>query len=290
MNMLAAFLNITRRARLLRRAAPTRIAPGASALFVTLLGCFFSSSSISAQTLRIAAAADLQYALTDLSARYEKQTGVKLAITYGSSGNFFAQIQNGAPFDLFLSADTDYPQKLIDAGLAVPDSLQQYAVGHLILWLPKDSPLNFSNGALNTLLDPRVQRIAIANPQHAPYGRVAVTVLRHAGLYDQIKSKLVFGENISQAAQFVQSGSAQAGLIALSLAFSPAMKGGTYMGVASVNLDRQLTQAAVVLASSGNKQAAASFLTFLKSSTSQKILRNYGFSSPDEFPYDGAKP
>lgn len=265
----------------------TLMKEGRRALFLL---SFFLSSTIGAQTLRVAAASNLQFVLPDLAAQYEKQSGVKLAITYGSSGNFVAQIQNGAPFDLFLSADMQYPQKLIDAKLAAPDSLQQYAVGHLILWLPKDSPLNFSNGALNTLLDPRVQRIAIANPEYAPYGRVAVTVLRHAGLYDQIKSKLVFGENISQAAQFVQSGSAQAGLIALSLAFSPAMKGGTYRGVASVNLDRQLTQAAVVLESAGNKQAAGSFLAFLKTSTARKILRHYGFSSPDEFPYGGTTP
>jgi molybdate transport system substrate-binding protein len=290
MNMVRAFLNIGCRAGLLRRAARTRIAPGARAVFVILFGCFFFSSSVSAQTLRIAAAADLQYALSDLAAQYEKQTGAKLAITYGSSGNFFAQIENGAPFDLFLSADTGYPKKLVDAGLAVRDSLQPYAVGHLVLWYPKDSPLNPLDGDLKTLLDPRVQRIAIANPEHAPYGRVAIAALRGAGLYDQLKSKLVFGENASQAAQFVQSGSAQAGLIALSFALSPAMAGGKWVGVVAPDLDAFLVQAAVVLKSSPNQQTAVAFLAFLKTMDAQKILKQYGFAPPDQLPTGARKP
>ena len=260
---------------------------GRRALFLIL---FFLPFSASAQTLRVAAASDLQFVLPDLAAQYEKQSGTKLAVTYGSSGNFFAQIQNGAPFDLFLSADTDYPKKLIDAGLAVPDSLQPYAIGHLVLWYPKDSPLGFSGGVLKTLLDPRVQKIAIANPEHAPYGRVALAVLRGAGLYDQVKSKLIFGENVSQAAQFVQSGNAQAGLIAFSLALSPAMAGGQCVGVATPHQDEQLMQAAVVLESSRNKLVAASFLSFLKTPAARKILTHYGFSSPNEFPYGATKP
>jgi molybdate transport system substrate-binding protein len=235
-------------------------------------------SSAHAQTLRVAAAADLQYVLTDLSAQYEKQTGVKLAITYGSSGNFFAQIQNGAPFDLFLSADINYPKKLIAAGLAVSDSLQIYAAGRLVLWLPPDSPLD-PGGGLKILLDPRIQKIAIANPEHAPYGRAAVAALQNAGLYGQLKPKLVFGENISQAAQFVQSGSAQAGLIALSLALSPAMNNGKRWDIPPDSYP-PFEQAAVLLKSSSNKQPAASFLGFLKSSQARDILERYGFRVP----------
>lgn len=260
---------------------------GRRALF---LFSFFLSSALGAQTLRIAAASDLQFVLPDLAVQYEKQTGAKIAITYGSSGNFFAQIQNGAPFDLFLSADMEYPRKLIDAGLAVRDSLRPYAVGHLVLWYPKDSAINFSDGALKALLDPRVQKIAIANPEHAPYGRVAIAVLRSSKLYDQVKAKLVFGENVAQAAEFVQSGNAQAGLIASSLALSPAMAGGQYVGVATPHQDEELTQAAVVLESSGNKLAAASFLSFLKTPAARKVLTRYGFSSKDEFPYGATKP
>ena len=233
---------------------------------------------MSAQTIRIAAASDLQFVLPDLAANYEKQTGVKLAITYGSSGNFFAQIQNGAPFDLFLSADVGYPHKLVVAQLADISSLQIYAVGHLVLWLPPDSPLDPSSG-LKILLDPRIQKIAIANPEHAPYGRAAIAVLRDAGLYDHLKPKLVFGENISQAAQFVQTGSAQAGLLAYSLTLSPAMKSGKFW---SIPTDKYppVEQAAVLLTASSNKEAAISFLAFLKTLAARATLERYGFFLP----------
>ncbi len=244
----------------------------ANALLLFFFVCL--SSPAHAQTLRIAAAADLQYVLSDLAAQYEKQTGAKLAITYGSSGSFFAQIQNGAPFDLFLSADLDYPKKLTEAGFAESDSLQIYAAGRLALWLPPDSPLDPVSG-LKTLLDPRIQKIAIANPEHAPYGRAAVAALQNSGLYDQLKPKLVFGENISQAAQFVQSGSAQAGLIAVSLALSPAMKNGKRWDIPP---DRypSMEQAVVMLKSSSNKQAALSFLAFLKTPQSRATFEHYG--------------
>ena len=274
----------------LPRRAPFSVWRVLTASVPLLFFLLFFSSSTHAQTLRIAAAADLQYALTDLAAQYEKQTGVKLAVTYGSSGNFFAQIQNGAPFDLFLSADTDYPTKLVDAGLAVPDSLQTYAGGRLVLWYPKDSPINPVDGLLTTLLDPRVEKIAIANPEHAPYGRAAVAAMRNYGVYDQLKPKLVFGENISQAAQFVQSGSAQAGLIALSLVLSPAMKGGRWVEIAMPDRPKWLSQAAVILKSSSNKPAAASFLSFLKTAEAQNILKAYGFFAPRSVSPGNANP
>jgi molybdate transport system substrate-binding protein len=275
MQMPAQFINITCKARHLF--IPTK--EGRRAFFFTLLFLLpFFSSSTPAQTLRIAAASDLQFALPDLAAQYEKQTDAKLAITYGSSGNFFAQIQNGAPFDLFLSADVSYPNKLVLAHLADVSSLEIYAVGHLVLWLPPDSALDPSAG-LKILLDPRIQKIAIANPDHAPYGRAAVAALHDAGLYDQLRPKLVFGENILQAAQFVQSGSAQAGLLAHSLTFSPAMKSGKFWAIPA---DKYPTveQAAVLLTASSNKQAALSFLAFLKTPTARATLEWYGFSLP----------
>jgi len=263
--------------RRLRRAPfSASSALAANAFFFLFVQLFPSSAQ--AQTLRIAAASDLQFVLPDLAAQYEKQTGIKLAITYGSSGNFFAQIQNGAPFDLFFSADLDYPKNLIQAGFADSDSLQIYAAGRLVLWLPPDSPLDPAVG-LKALLDPRIQKIAVANPEHAPYGRAAVAALQGAGLYDQLKPKLVFGENISQAAQFVQSGSAQAGLIALSLALSPAMKNGKRWDIPA---DRYppIEQAVVVLKSSPNVQPAFSFLTFLKSPQARATFERYGFEVP----------
>ena len=241
---------------------------------------FFLFFSVSAhpQTLRVAAASDLQFVLPELAAQYERQSGVKLAVTYGSSGNFFSQIQNGAPFDLFFSADGMYPNRLAAAHLAEADSLHVYAMGRVVLWLPADSPLDPSAG-LSVLLDPRVQRIAIANPEHAPYGRAAVSALERAGLYNRLKSKLVLGENISQAAQFVQSGSAQAGLIALSLALSPAMASGKRWDLPAEQ-QPELEQAVVLIASSPNKKAAADFLAFLQTSQARAAFERYGFLLP----------
>lgn len=250
---------------------------------------FFFSPAVGAQTIRIAAAADLQYVLTDLSTQYEKQTGAKLAITYGSSGSFFAQIQNGAPFDLFLSADLDYPRKLVDAGYADADSLVTYAQGYLVIWLPPDSPLDLKATGFRTLLDPRIEKIAIANPEHAPYGRAAIVAIQDVGLYGQLKSKLVFGENVSQAAQFVQSGSAQAGLIARSLALSPAMKSGKQLELSGRRFP-PIGQAAVVLKSSPSKQAAGAFLAFLKTSEARAVFEHYGYSAPSPADTAGQKP
>jgi molybdate transport system substrate-binding protein len=247
-----------------------------------LLFLFFFSSHVGAQTLRIAAASDLQFALPELAAQYEKQAGVKLAVTYGSSGNLFAQIQNGAPFDLFLSADVNYPHRLVVAQVADVSSLQVYAVGHLVLWLPPDSPLDPSMG-LKILLDPRIRKIAIANPDHAPYGRAASAALHSADVYDQIKPKLVFGENIAQAAQFVQTGSAQAGLLAYSVTFASAMRSGKYW-VIPTDKYPPVEQAAVLLAASSNKESAISFLAFLKTPSARALLERYGFFLPPAAP------
>jgi len=256
-----------------------------------LLGLLFflGAGNAHAQSLRIAAASDLQFALADLAAQYEKQSGAKLAITYGSSGNFFAQIQNGAPFDLFFSADIAYPQKLIDAGFAEPDSFVIYAYGHLVIWLPPDSPIDLTPTGFRTLLDPRIQKIAIANPEHAPYGRAAVAALQKAGLYEQLKSKLVYGENISQAAQFVLSGSAQAGILALSLATAPAMKSGKYWEIPR-DLYPPLEQAVVLLKSSPNKPAARAFLAFLQTESARAALARYGFTLPAASELRGVRP
>jgi len=157
---------------------------------------------------------------------YEKQTGNKVNVTYGSSGNFFSQLQNGAPFDLFFSADIDYAWKLETAGFAEPGTFYRYAVGRIVILTPADSKVDVTKLGWKALLDGSVQKIAIANPEHAPYGRAAVAAMQKAGIYDQVKAKLVYGDNISQAAQFVQSGNAQVGIVALSLAMSLAMQDG----------------------------------------------------------------
>jgi molybdate transport system substrate-binding protein len=245
---------------------------------LVVLGCLLVlASPASAQALRVAAASDLQFAMNDLAAQFEAKTGTKLAVSYGSSGNFRTQIQNGAPFDLFFSADAQYPQQLISAGMADGRSLCIYGQGRLVLWAPAGENLHLLDRGLAALKDSQVEKIAIANPEHAPYGRAAVEALQKAGIYDQVKSKLVYGENISQAAQFAQSGSAQVGILAWSLTFAESMKAGERWEVPA-ELYAPLQQAAVMVTSSTNKAAAAAFLAFVKSQEGQRILAGYGLA------------
>ena len=235
--------------------------------------------STEAQTLRVAAAADLQFAMDDLSGRYEKRTGTKVAVSYGSSGNFRTQIENGAPFDLFFSADVAYPKQLVSSGLADADSLYVYAYGRLVLWARAGENLRLAERGFSALTDPQVRKIAIANPEHAPYGRAAVAALQKAGLYDEVKSKLVYGENISQAAQFAETGSAQVGILALSLTFAPGTKGGERWEIPA-DLYPALEQGAVVIHASSNKAGARAFLEFVKSAEAREVLLKYGFTVP----------
>ena len=246
---------------------------------VVLLALLFTGAYARAQAVKIAAAADLKFAMTELASQFEKQSGAKLDVTYGSSGNFLTQIQNGAPFDLFFSADSEYPKKLEAAGLTEPGALREYAVGHIVIWTPRDSEINPAKDGWQSLLDQRVKKIAIANPEHAPYGRAAVTAMREAGIYEQVKDKLVYGENISQAAEFVQSGNAQVGIVALSLAISPAMKNGNKWQIPADSYP-PIKQTAVVLRASKNKDAARRFLDFVSGPQGREILQRSGFTVP----------
>ncbi|MBV9573182.1 MAG: molybdate ABC transporter substrate-binding protein [Acidobacteriales bacterium] len=229
----------------------------------------------------MAAAADLQFAFQDVSSRFEKETGKKVKLIFGSSGNFYAQIQNGAPFDLFFSADKLYPQKLEASGFAEPGTLQFYATGKIVLWVRADSKLDLSRG-MQVLLDPTITKIAIANPEHAPYGRAAVEAMRRENIYDRISGKFLLGENIAQTALFVTTGNADIGVVALSLALAPAMKDkGRYVEVPAKDYPA-IEQAAIILKSSKQKATARSFLAFVKSPQIQGVLRGYGFAVPGE--------
>jgi molybdate transport system substrate-binding protein len=248
----------------------------------TFLAAVMFSAAIAAQAqeLRVAAAADLKFALSDLAGQYEKRTGAKVNVTYGSSGNFFAQLQNGAPFDLFFSADIEYPRKLQAAGLAEPGTLYKYALGRIVIWTQADANLDAATQGWNLLLDAGVQKIAIANPDHAPYGRAAVAALQKAGIYEQVKSKLVYGENISQAAQFVQSGNAQAGIVALSLAVSPGMRDGKRWEIPA-DMHPAIEQGAIILRTAKSKAQARAFLQFVKSADGRTTLEKFGFTVPE---------
>jgi molybdate transport system substrate-binding protein len=243
------------------QAAPVSAAPGA--------------------TVRVAAAADLQFAMQEVVAQFQKTSKAQITVSYGSSGNFYAQLQNGAPFDVFFSADMEYASKLDAAGLAEPGTLTKYALGKLVLWTSADAAVDITKDGWKALLDSRITKIAVANPEHAPYGRAAVAALHSAGIYDQVKSKLVYGENISQAAQFVQSGNAQAGLVALSLALAPAMKDGKRWEVPP-DAYPAIEQGAIVMKSATDKAAARAFLDFVMSPAGRDTLRKYGFSFQTE--------
>lgn len=250
-------------------------------LFIISLFLLPAAMRAQAKEIRIAAAADLKFAMGELAEQFEKQTGTTANVTYGSSGNFFSQIQNGAPFDLFFSADIEYPRKLAAAGLADSGTLYEYAAGQIVIWAPPNTRLDLAKQGWSALLDPIVEKIAIANPDHAPYGRAAVAALQKAGIYGSVKPKLVYGENISQAAQFVQSGNAQAGIVAMSLAVSPAMREGKRWDIPT-DMHAAIEQAAIVLKGAKNKDAARAFLYFVKGSTGRATLTKYGFVIPGE--------
>ncbi|HZP47745.1 MAG TPA: molybdate ABC transporter substrate-binding protein [Vicinamibacterales bacterium] len=254
------------------------MAAAARRLGVLLLVAAGASTAARAQQeLRVAAASDLQAALPAIAAEFERETGQRVALTFGSSGNFATQIENGAPFDVFMSADIEYPKRLEQAGLAERASLYEYATGRLVLWTRNDSGIDVGAG-LGVLADARVRRIALANPAHAPYGRAAAAAIRHEGLYDRVRAKFVLGENIAQAAQFAQSGNADVGLIALALATTRPLEGaGSYVEVPAAFYPA-IEQAAVVIAASKQKPSALRFVDSLKRPAVKAILRSYGFA------------
>jgi molybdate transport system substrate-binding protein len=245
-------------------------------ILIAVLAVGFVSQLCVAQEITVAAAADLQFAMQDVAARFQKETGKTVKLTYGSSVNFFQQVQNGAPFDMFFSANLDYPKQLEDAGLTEPGSYYQYARGKIVIWVPNESNLDLKSG-MKALLDPSVKKIAVANPQHAPYGQAAVAAMQKENVYDKVKDKFVLGENISQTASFVVSGAADVGIVALSLAVSPNMKDrGRYADVPAADYP-PIEQACVILRSSKNKGTATEFLSFIKTAAVADTLKQYGF-------------
>ncbi len=266
-----------------------RLVPLLAGLALLLAGCAADPSgspsaaatpgpSSTPRTVRVAAAADLKFALEDVRAGLSA-SGIDLAITYGSSGTFYQQLLNGAPFDLYLSADLSYPQQLARAGLADPTDVFQYAVGRLAVWAPHDSPVDPTVG-LAALAGTAATKVAIANPDHAPYGKAAVAALTSAGIYEQVRPKLVLGENVAQAAQFVESGNAQVGVIALSLALAPPMAAQGRFAEVPLDSFPRLEQGGVVLAAAQDPEAARAVRDFLLGDRGRTILKAYGFYLP----------
>ncbi len=234
-------------------------------------------------SLRIAAAADLKFALDDVVAGYRaKAPATQVLVTYGSSGNFFAQISNGAPFDLYLSADIEYPRKLVEAGLALKGSEFSYAIGRLVVWVPASSKLDVLQLRMKTLLAPSVRTVAIANPRHAPYGRAAVAAMRSLGVYGAVSGKLVLGESVAQAAQFVHSGNADVGVLPLSLALSPTLRRDGHFWQVPETAHPRIDQGGVVVASSTHPAAAKAFAAYLTGPEGRAILETFGFRLPRE--------
>jgi molybdate transport system substrate-binding protein len=250
----------------------------------SVLALFFAiepTPAAGAETVTIAAAADLTYCIEDLNRSYQQShPDTELKLSVGSSGNFSAQIQNGAPFDVFLSADIQYPKNLSNGGFVDPSTLTVYAVGRIVLWTTKPETVNLDRG-LEVLRDrTAVKKIAIANPEHAPYGRAAKAVLENSGLWTEVQDRIVQGENIAQTAQFVQTGNADAGFVALSLVLSPNLKNtGRYFEV-DPKLYPRLEQAMVLTTTGSKRPMARAYFQFLRSPAARKIFDQYGFTLP----------
>jgi molybdate transport system substrate-binding protein len=233
------------------------------------------------RSVRIAAASDLRFALGEVVVRLRQvQPELDVQVTYGSSGTFFAQLVNGAPFDLFMSADTDYPKQLAARGLTRAGSEFTYAIGRLVVWVPAASPLDVEKNGLQVLVDPRVRHVSIANPATAPYGRAAEAAMRQAMVYDRVKPTLVLGENVAQALQFVQSGSADVAVVALSLAIAPTVTASGRYSIVPLNLYPRLEQGGVILRAAADADAARAVRSFLIGDEGRSILKRYGFYLP----------
>jgi molybdate transport system substrate-binding protein len=253
-------------------------------LALLLLGLFALPGSYAqqAQTVKIAAASDLEPVLPALIAQFQTQTGINAEAAYASSATLAQQIINGGPFDLFLAADLSFPEKVVAAGLSDTAKPIPYARGTLVLWSRGDFPLHHATGGLTVddLRNPALHKVAIANPETAPYGRAAMAALDSMGLADQIKAKLVVAENIAQAAQFADSGNADAGLISLTSALTPRLKAdGSYVEIPAGSYP-PILQGAVVVKNSGRRDDAHRFLDFLTSPPIQKELAERGLKAP----------
>jgi molybdate transport system substrate-binding protein len=226
--------------------------------------------------IQVAAAADLQFAFTEIAANFEQQTGNKVNLVFGSTGQLAQQIENGAPYDLFAAANRAYIDDLAAKNQILPQSVALYARGQLALAVNRQAGV--SALSLKDLLDPAIKRIAIANPEHAPYGLAAKQALESLGLWEQLKPKLVYGENVRQTLQYIQTGDAQVGIVSLSVANVPEVS----WTLIDAALYEPLDQALGVVATSAHPEIASQFAAFINSESGRASLRKYGFVLPGE--------
>ncbi|HYG66310.1 MAG TPA: molybdate ABC transporter substrate-binding protein [Anaeromyxobacteraceae bacterium] len=248
----------------------------ALALAISLLASPAGAAPGPSRTLRVAAAANVKSAVDELARAFERgEPGVAVRVTAGASGALVAQLRSGAPFDVFLSADREYPRTVVAAGLAGREEV--YAIGKLALWAPPGG-LDVGRG-LGALRDPAVRKVAIANPAVAPYGRAAEAALRSAGVLEAIRGKLVLGASASQAAHFAASGAADAALVPLSLTFEPELARGRAAVVPPESYPR-LEQSAVILRRAADPELAQRFFAFVTGEKGRAILAKYGYALP----------
>ena len=250
-------------------------------LFILLfiVGSLLLANSAHAEKITVAAAADLKFAMDEIVTGFNKNhAGDEVQVVYGSSGKFLTQIQQGAPYDLFFSADIGFPRELAKKGLAASE-VKPYAVGRIVIW---SAEVDATKLTLASLTDPKFTKIAIANPKHAPYGTRAEEALRSAGVWDKVQPKLVFGDNISQTAQYVLSGNAQVGIIALSLVLNPELsRKGRYYLIPDT-LHNSLEQGFVITKPGANKPLAKRFADYMGSHQVRAVMTKYGFVLPHE--------
>jgi len=241
--------------------------------------CLFAAGQTAhaGEKITIAAASDLKFALDEIVVLFEKaHPADRVEVIYGSSGKFQTQIRQGAPFDLYFSADIAYPRKLKEEGFAASE-VQPYALGRIVLW---SSELDAAKMTLADLADPSIRKIAIANPKHAPYGKRAEEALKAAGVWDKVEVRLVYGENIAQTAQFVQSGNVQIGIIALSLALNPALAKRGGHALIPDHLHQPLEQGFIITRRAAANKLAQAFAGFMAGSEAREIMSRYGFVLP----------
>jgi molybdate transport system substrate-binding protein len=232
------------------------------------------------RTLSVAAAANLKGAADELKRAFEAtHPGVDVVLSFGASGSFFAQLENGAPVDVFLSADREYPAKVVEAGLAAAADERIYAVGKLVAWLPPGSTLDLEGRGLAALAGPAVRRVAIANPAVAPFGRATMAALQAAGVADAVKEKLVLGTSVAQVAQFASTGAADVAFLPLSLALARELASGRVVPVPETLYPR-IEQSGVVLARAKEPALARAFLAFITGAEGRAILQRFGYGLP----------